>query len=316
MFIDIYRSLKQISADTRESGKGGKMIVVAGASGNIGSKVTANLLSQGERVRCVARSVDKLKEPADKGAEIAACSLEDTAALTKAFSGADSIFAMIPPIYSAPDFRAYQNMIGASIAEAIGKSGAKYIVNLSSQGAHLPDKSGLIKGLHDQEERLNKLPGVNILHMRPTYFMENLLANIDMIKKKNIMGSALRGDLSLPMIATRDIAKFASQRLLKRDFSGISVKDLLGQRDISMNEAAAIIAKKIRKPDLKYVQFSYADTEKALVGMGFSIDMARLFIEMSRAINERLIMDTPRNMENTTETSFEEFAEIFIGFLS
>lgn len=292
------------------------MIVVTGASGNIGSKVTAHLLLQGERVRCVARSADKLKELADKGAEIATCSLEDTAALAKAFSGADSIFAMIPPKYSAPDFRAYQNIIGSSIAEAIGKSGVKYIVNLSSQGAHLPDKTGPIKGLHDQEERLNKLSGTNILHMRPTYFMENLLANIDMIKKMNIMGSALRGDLSFPMIATKDIAKFTAERLLKEDFSGISVRDLLGQRDISMNEAAAIIATKINKPDLKYVQFSYEDTEKALVGMGFSIDIAKLFVEMNKAINERLIMGNPRTVENTTETSFEEFAEIFIRLLA
>ncbi len=292
------------------------MIVITGASGNIGSKVTAHLLSQGQRVRCVARRADKLKELADKGAEIAACSLEDTAALTKAFSGADSIFAMIPPNYSATDFRAYQNVIGSPIAEAIRKSGVKYIVNLSSQGAHLPDKTGPIKGLHDQEERLNKLPGVNILHMRPTYFMENLLANIDMIKKMNMMGSALRGDLKFPMIATKDIAKFTAERLLKKDFSGISVRDLLGLRDISMNEAAAIIAKKINKPDLKYVQFTYEDTEKALLGMGISTDVARLFVEMSKAINERLIMDTPRTKENTTETSFEEFAEIFAGLLT
>ena len=292
------------------------MIVITGASGNIGSKVTALLLSQGQKVRCVARRADKLKELADKGAEIAAYSLEDAAALTKTFSAADSIFAMIPPNYSAPDFRAYQNVIGSSIAEAIRKSGVKHIVNLSSQGAHLPDKTGPIKGLHDQEERLNKLPGVNILHMRPTYFMENLLANIDMIKKMNMMGSALRGDLKFPMIATKDIAKFTAERLLKKDFSGTSVRDLLGQRDISMNEASAIIAKKINKPDLKYVQFPYEDTEKALLGMGINTDVARLFVEMSKAINERLIMDTPRTKENTTETSFEEFAEIFVGLLA
>ncbi len=292
------------------------MIVITGASGNIGSKAAVHLLAQGQRVRCVARRADKLKELADKGAEIAACSLEDTAALTKAFNGADSIFAMIPPNYSAADFRAYQNVIGSSIAEAIRKSGVKYVVNLSSQGAHLPDKTGPIKGLHDQEERLNKLPGVNILHMRPTYFMENLLANIDMIKKMNMMGSALRGDLRFPMIATRDIAKFTADRLLKKDFSGVSVRDLLGQRDISINEAAAIIAKKINKPDLKYVQFPYEDTEKALLGMGISTDVARLFVEMSKAINERLIMDTPRTEENTTETSFEEFAEIFVRLVA
>ena len=286
------------------------MIAITGATGNIGSKITADLLSKGQHVRCIARTADNLKGFADKGADIATVSLEDTAALSDAFRGIDAIFAMIPPDYQALDFRAFQNTIGASIAKAVETSGVKYVVNLSSQGAHLPDKTGLIKGLQDQEQRLNKLKGVNILHLRPTYFMENLLANIDMIKQMNIMGSAIRGDMKIPMIATQDIARFAAERLLKKDFSGMTVKDLLGQRDVSMNEAAEIIGKKIDKPDLKYVQFSYEDTEKALVDMGFSADVAGLFIEMSKAFNQELI-NTARTPENTTDTPLEEFAEVF-----
>ncbi len=292
------------------------MIVITGATGNIGSKISADLLSRGHKIRCIARNAGKLDELVGKGAEIAVGSLEDTAFLTKAFFGADAVFAMIPPNYTAPDFRAYQNSIGASIAEAIGQSGVKYIVNLSSQGAHLPDNTGPIKGLRDQEERLNKLRGVNKLHLRPTYFMENLLVNIEMIRNMNILGSAIGGDLKFPMIATKDIAQFAVDRLLKRDFAGTSMRDLLGPSDISMNGVTEIISKKINKPDLKYVQFSYEDTEKALVGMGFSIDVSRLFVEMLKAINERLIMDTPRNIENTTETTFVEFAEIFVRLLT
>jgi uncharacterized protein YbjT (DUF2867 family) len=286
------------------------MIAITGATGNIGSKITADLLSKGQNVRCIARTADNLKSFADKGADIATVSLEDTAALSNAFRGIDAIFAMIPPDYQALDFRAFQNTIGASIAKAVETSGVKYVVNLSSQGAHLPDKTGPIKGLHDQEQRLNKLKGVNILHMRPTYFMENLLANIDMIKQMNIMGSAIRGDMKIPMIATQDIAQFAAERLLKKDFSGMTVKDLLGQRDVSMNEAAEIIGKKIDKPNLKYVQFSYEDTEKALVDMGFSADVAGLFIEMSKAFNQELI-NTSRTQENATDTPLEEFAEVF-----
>jgi len=286
------------------------MIAITGATGNIGGKITADLLSKGQNVRCIARTADNLKSFADKGADIATISLEDTASLSDAFRGIDAIFAMIPPDYQASDFRAFQNTIGASIEKAVETSGVKYVVNLSSQGAHLPDKTGLIKGLHDQEQRLNKLKGVNILHLRPTYFMENLLANIDMIKQMNIMGSAIRGDMKIPMIATQDIARFAAERLLKKDFSGMTVKDLLGQRDISMNEAAEIIGKKIDKPDLKYVQFSYEDTETALVDMGFSADVAGLFIEMSKAFNQELI-NTTRTQDNTTDTPLEEFAGVF-----
>jgi uncharacterized protein YbjT (DUF2867 family) len=286
------------------------MIAITGATGNIGSRITADLLSKGQNVRCIARTEDNLKNFADKGAEIATISLEDTAALSNALTGVEAIFAMIPPHYQALDFRAFQNTIGASIAEAVKTSGVKYVVNLSSQGTHLPGETGPIKGLNDQEQRLNKLTGVNILHLRPTYFMENLLANIDMIKQMNIMGSAIQGDKKMPMIATQDIARFAAERLLKNDFSGTTVKNLLGQRDVSMNEAAEIIGKKINKPDLKYVQFSYEDTEKALVDMGFSADVAGLFIEMSKAFNQGLI-HTPRTQENTTDTHLEEFVEVF-----
>jgi uncharacterized protein YbjT (DUF2867 family) len=286
------------------------MIAITGATGNIGRKITIDLLSKGQTVRCIARTGDNLKSLAAKGAETSAVSLEDTAALANAFAGVDAVFAMIPPHYQAHDFRAFQNTIGASIAAAVETSGVKYVVNLSSQGAHLPDKTGLIKGLYDQEQRLNKLKGVSILHLRPTYFMENLLANIDTIKQMNIMGSAIQGNMKIPMIATQDIANFAAERLIKRDFSGMPVKDLLGQRDLSMNEAAEIIGRKIDLPGLRYVQFSYEDTEKALADMGFSADVARLFIEMSRAFNEGMI-DTPRTRENTTKTPFEDFAVTF-----
>jgi uncharacterized protein YbjT (DUF2867 family) len=286
------------------------MIAITGATGNIGSKITADLLSKGQKVRCIARTAEKLKTYVEKGAETAAISLEDTVALADAFKGVDAVFAMIPPNYQASDFRAYQNAAGASIAEAVKGSGVKHVVNLSSQGAHLADKTGLIRGLHDQEQRLNKLKGINVLQLRPAYFMENLLANIDMIKQMNIMGSAIQGDMKIPMIATQDIADFAAERLLKKDFSGMPVKDLLGQRDLSMDEAAEIIGRKINMPGLRYVQFSYEDTEKALLAMDFSTDVAGLFIEMSKAFNEGMIA-TPRTRQNTTKTRFENFAEMF-----
>ena len=288
------------------------MYVITGATGNIGSKLAGILLSRGQSVRVVGRSPEKLQGIAHDGAETAVGDLRDTEFLTKVFSGASAVFAMIPPHYIAADFRAYQNEIGKSIASAIQRSGTKHVVNLSSQGAHLTDRTGPVKGLHDQEERLNALEGVNILHLRPTYFMENLLMNIPLIRSMNVAGSAIRGDQKLAMIATWDIARFAAERMMKRDFPGKSVRDLLGQRDVSLNEAFAVIGRKINKPDMKYVQFSYKDAEKGLVGAGLSEDVSRLFIEMSKALNDGLFaVNLSRTKENTTATSIEEFADFF-----
>ena len=293
------------------------MYVITGATGNIGSKVTGILLSKKQKVRVIGRNEERLKVFADKGAVPAVGDLRDIEFLSRIFSGSSAVFAMIPPLYTANDFRAYQNEVGASIAEAIQKSGTKHVISLSSQGAHLPDRTGPIKGLHDQEERLNRLGGVNVLHIRPTYFMENLLMQVPMVKNSGIAGSAIKGDLKFAMIATKDIAAFVGEHLMKRDFTGKSIKDLLGQRDVSLNEAFEIIKGRINKPDLKYVQFSYEDAEKGMVQAGLSQDVSRLFIEMSMALNDGLFaVNLPRTVENTTPTSIEEFADTFAAVYS
>jgi len=288
------------------------MYAIIGATGNIGSQTADILLARGEKVRVIGRSAAGLQRFVDKGAEAAAGDLKDGTFVTRAFTGATAVFAMIPPDYTARDFRAYQNEIGANIATGIRNSGIRYVVNLSSQGADLAEGTGPILGLRDQEERLNRLDGVNVLHLRPTYFMENLLMNIPLINRMGIAGSAVHGERKFAMIATRDIAACVAERLVKRDFGGKRVQDLLGQRDLSLNEAIAVIGRKIGMSDLLYVQFSYEDAAQGMAKMGIGADAARLFIEMSKALNDGLFAaNRPRTAENTTSTSIEEFAETF-----
>src|SRR5258705_11623033 len=100
--------------------------------------------------------------------------------------------------------------------------------------------------------------------------MENNLAAIDMIHGIGLFGHALLPDLKLPMIATRDVGDYAAQRLVDLDFSGKQTRELLGERDLSMTEATAVISRGIGKPDLRYVQFSYDQMQQALTQMGCS----------------------------------------------
>jgi len=288
------------------------MYAITGATGNIGSRAAEILLDRGKKVRVIGRDAARLRTLVKKGAEAAAGDLKDTVFLTGAFSGVDAVFAMIPPDYTAEDFRGYQNVVGRSIFDAITRSGVKFVVNLSSQGAELPAGTGPILGLYDQEKRLNLLTGVNVLHLRCTYFMENLLMNIPLINGMGVAGSAVRGDRKFAMIATRDIAAQVAGHLVSRDFNGKVVKDLLGERDLSLEEAIGVIGRRIGWPDLKYVQFPYDEAAKGMVAMGISPDAGRLFIEMSRALNNGLFaVDRPRTAENTTPTAIEEFADVF-----
>ena len=288
------------------------MIVVMGSAGNISSKLTNLLLAKNEKVRIVGRSQEKLQPLIEEGAEAALGDASDVDFLAGAFTGASAVYAMIPPHYSTPDLVKYQNEFGDVIAGAIKRSGVSHVVNLSSIGAHLPDKTGPIKGLRDQEQRLNRLQGANVLHLRPTYFMENLLENIDMIKNMGINGGHIRGDHAFAMIATQDIARVAMEHLLERDFSGQAVRELLGPRDVSLNEATRIIGEKIGKPDLKYVDFPREDFINAMTQAGLTQNMAELIAEMSAGISDGLFgSGLPRTAENTTPTTIEEFADIF-----
>jgi uncharacterized protein YbjT (DUF2867 family) len=289
-----------------------KTYAITGATGNTGNVIVTRLLEEGNRVRVIGRSSGKLASLVDKGAEARVGSLEDEEFLTEAFRGADAVYAMIPPNFQAENVRVYQNKIGEVIAKAAKSSGVKHVVHLSSLGAHLPDKTGPITGLYDQEQRLNRLEGVHVLHLRPTFFMENLLSGIDVIKNMGVNGSPLNGDLKIPMIATNDIGEYAAERLSRLDFTGHTTRELLGERDLTMKEATKVLGQAIGKEDLSYVQFPYEDAEKALLGMGISADVARSFIEMDKGLNEGLIRrEEARVSENTTKTTIEDFSKVF-----
>ena len=280
--------------------------VILGASGNTGSIIADSLLSKGKKVRVVGREAGRLQRFVRQGAEVFTGDVSDATALSKAFSGARAAYLMLPPITSRED----QERESDAIAQAVKESGLGYAVHLSSYGAHVREGTGPVTGLHSAEQKLNAIGGLNVLHLRAAYFMENNLAAIGMIQGMGIFGHALLPDLKLPMTATRDVGDYAAQRLLDLDFSGKQTRELLGERDLSMAEATAIIARGIGKPDLRYEQFPYDQVQQGLEQMGMSRKKAAVYIEMFKAINAGVLAALePRSRENTTPTSFETFVQ-------
>jgi uncharacterized protein YbjT (DUF2867 family) len=283
------------------------MITVMGATGHTGSKITDALLKAGEQVRALGRSESKLAELKSAGAEVLAGDTSEPALLTKTFRGADAAYTLLATDPRAPDFRAEQDRQGEAIGKAIRDSGVRYVVALSSFGADLPEGTGVIAGLHAQEERLKQLKGTNVLLLRPVFFFENFYGTLGLIKHEGINGDSVAAELAVPMVATRDIADVAAKALKNRDWHGVVVRELLGPRDLTYSDATRIIGEQIGKPDLQYVQFSDADQIQAFVQGGLSESFARLYVEMTRALNDRIIQPH-RTPENTTPTRFEDFA--------
>ncbi len=236
---------------------------ITGATGNIGKRITEHLLDTGHKVRAVARNVEKLQTLVDKGAEAFSGSLEDTEFLTRAYQGSDAVFAMIPPNFQSNDFRTFQNDIAKSHISAIKSAGLKKVVALSSLGAHLTEGAGIVQGLNDFEQHLNNLQDVNVLVLRPAYFMENIYMQMDVIKNMGRTGSPLAPDVSQPVVATKDIAAVTAQRLSDLAIKGHSIEYILGQRNLTYTDITRALGKAIGREDLKYVQFPYEDAHKA-----------------------------------------------------
>jgi uncharacterized protein YbjT (DUF2867 family) len=289
------------------------MIVITGATGNTGRPAAEALLAKGDKIRVIGRDVSKLQPFLQKGAEALVGSVEDAAFLRKAFQGAQAAYVMIPPEMQTSDYRGYQERVVAAYAAAIADAKVPYVVTLSSVGADLTEKSGPILGLHDLEIKLNAINGLNVLHLRPAGFMENLFMSVQPLRTMGMLPGPAPGDTPQAMIAGRDIGAYAAERLHARDFSGSSVQELHGQRDVTMKEVASIIGNAIGKPKLGYMQVPFMMLEPALVQTGLQKNTAALLIEMWKSMNFGVLkLHEPRNAKNTTPTSIETFvAEVF-----
>jgi uncharacterized protein YbjT (DUF2867 family) len=135
------------------------------------------------------------------------------------------------------------------------------------------------------ETRFAKISGLNALHLRAGYFMENTLPQVGILQQFGMMAGPVNGELKLPMIATRDIGAAAADALLRLNFTGQQTRELLGQRDISYNEVARIVGEAIGRPALAYIQLPAEQVIMAMVQMGISKNVAGLVCEMADAMN-------------------------------
>ena len=259
----------------------------------------------------------KLQELKAKGAEIISGDFTDSAVLSKAFKGCHAVFSFVPPGFDADDMEVLRDNTAEAIAQAVVKSKISHVLNLSSLGANLPSGTGPIKTLHRQEEKLNTIPHLNVLHFRPGFFMENFYWFLPGIKNSGMIATCLKTDLPLPMVATRDIASKIAEFLEELKFTGSTVFEFVGPKDITMADATKIIGKAIGKHDLKYKHLSYEEAETEMIESGIKHQMAKLTVDMDKAFNERKIKPTQEITANHRgRRLWKNFPKLFHKFIN
>jgi len=223
------------------------MFAITGITGRVGSATASALLAAHESIRAIVRNPAKAVEWEKRGAEIAIADSNDAAALTRAFSGVEGVFVMIPPYFDpSPGFPEARAILAALRTALLAANVPKFVC-LSSIGAHRASGLGLITQLAMLEQELGSL-AIPHAFVRAGWFMENHAWDLAPAQTTGRIPSFLAPlDLEVPMIATQDIGE-KSAELLQQNWTGRRIVELEGPRPYSPNDIAAAFAKVIGRP--------------------------------------------------------------------
>ena len=293
-------------------------IIVTGSLGHISKPLTAALVQKGYAVTVISSNPQKQKDIEALGATGAFGSLDDVDFLTATFTGADAVYTMVPPANYFDhdlDLTAYCHRIGNNYAVAIGASGVKRVVHLSSIGAHLDKDSGIILAHHDVEIILSNLPGIAITFMRPTAFYYNLYGYVAMIKKHSFIAANYGADNNIVWVSPIDIAAAVAEEL-ETSFAGKKVR-YVASEELTGSQTAGILGAAIGRPDLKWILISSDEMQSGLEAAGMQPRIAAGLVEMyaslhNGALGEDYYRNKPAVMGKVKLTDFaKEFAAAF-----
>ncbi|WIY02181.1 NAD(P)H-binding protein [Amycolatopsis mongoliensis] len=206
------------------------MIVVTGATGNVGQPLVQALESAGEQVRAVSR---RGPFPGD---------LSDAASLRPAFEGASAVFLLLPPDFRGP------------LEPVLEQVGGARVVLLSSQGVG----TGRHPAFFEDAVRGS---GLEWTVLRPGGFASNAVQWAESVRSSRTL-SAPFGDVGLPVIDPSDIASVAAAALLDSSHGGRTY-ELTGPAPVTPREQAAAIGEALGEP----VRFVPQTREEAFSAM-------------------------------------------------
>lgn len=217
------------------------MYVITGITGRVGGAVARTLLEAGQPVRAVVRDAAKGAAWVERGCEVAVAAMDDTAALTRAFAGAEGVFVLPPPCFDpAPGFPEARAVVAAARA-ALETTRPRRVVWLSTVGAQARQPNLLSQhGLMEAALEGLDLP---LTILRPAWFLDNVAWDVAPAREQGVIGGFLQPlDRAIPMVAAADVGRVAAE-LLQEPWSGRRIVELQGPRPVSPNDIAAAFAR-------------------------------------------------------------------------
>jgi len=232
------------------------MILVTGASGNVGGAVLRELLQVGAPVRSMYRSpAEVAKAPA--GANPVIADFADRASLDRALDGVESVFLVCAPIPQLVELES--NMVVACRAQRI-----RHVVQNSALGAGTYDKS--FPSWHYLVEQRLQASGVPATIFRPETFMQNIPTYYGGTIKSDLAFYAAERNAPIAFIDVRDVAAVGARLLTSDEHIG-KTYTLTGPEALTYAQVAEKLSKLLGTA-IRYVDLTPQQMKQALLQAG------------------------------------------------
>lgn len=273
------------------------MILITGASGNVGREVLKQIAATGVKVRAAFQSVGKAAI-APSGVDIVTMDYNQPETLQKALQGVERVFLVGPPTPNLP-------ALERKAVDEIKRSEARYVVKLSAMGG----RGAIFPRQHADSEDYIKSSGLTYTFLRPNGFMQNFINyNAATINTQNAFYGS-QGDGEVSHIDIRDIAAVAVKTLTGDGHEG-KAYTLTGPEALSNARVAEILSddtgREINHVDLPPEQF-----KQALVGAGLPEWSADALVDLQQFYRAGKASEVTGDVEQLLgrkPISFEQFS--------
>ena len=281
-------------------------ILVTGATGNIGSEVVKELLSDAPDVSIKAavhssQNVKKVKS--DARVKVIQIDYNEPETVREALNGVDKLFLLTPDVPNAPD-------LASNVVIEAKKAGIKQIVKQSVMGAALEADVGTMR-LHRQVEKFIEQSGIPFTFLRPNEFMQNFINfHSPSIKGNNAFYIPLE-DAKVSLVDVRDIAGVAVKSLIDEDKHKNKTYLITGPEALSYHQVAEILSNTTGRK-INYVNISDGEARSAMKEIGMSDWLINTVSELSEYFRKGKASEISPAVEDVTGNkpiSFSQFAK-------
>lgn len=276
------------------------VILVTGATGNVGRAVVERLLAAGRSVRAAGRTSESVSRTFGDRVEAVALDFTDSATWPPAFNGIERMFVMRPPQLGSP-----KNQMLPALTYACDQ-GVEQIVFLSLQGA---EHNKVVP--HASIEAWLRTSGVAWTFVRASFFHQNLATThlTDIRDRNEIMVPAGRG--ATAFVDANDVGAVAAVALLDPPAHANTALTVTGGEALTYEQIAQSLTLELGRP-IRYGRpgiVRYIRHARGTLGMPWGmIAVTTAIYTTARLGIAASLTDTAREVLGRNPTSFATFA--------